>query len=68
MLLIWSEQEFVTAGAIATPLLPPDETPVGHWDTWDFRGLFNQPIITSTQQQPNNLPLHYPIPWQVYPR
>lgn len=68
MIDIWSEQEFVNESAIATPLLPSDETPASVWDTWDFRGLFNQPVISTQQQQPNNLPFRYPVPWQVYPR
>ncbi|MFB2980864.1 hypothetical protein [Microseira sp. BLCC-F43] len=68
MEIIWGDQEYVNLSAIATLPLPPNETPVSPWDTWDFRGLFNQPVVNSQQMPPNNLPLAYPIPWQVYPR
>ncbi|GET40696.1 hypothetical protein MiSe_55070 [Microseira wollei NIES-4236] len=68
MLLIWGEQEFVNASAYAFPLLPPNETRVSQWDTWDFRGLVSQPMLVWQGFPPNNLPLLYPVPWQVYPR
>jgi len=68
MILVWGEQEFVNASAYAFPLLPPSETPVSLWDTWDFRGLWNRPMVVSQGSPPNNLPLSYPVPWQFYPR
>lgn len=68
MFIVWGEQEYLNAGAIATALLPPDETPAGIWDTWDFRGLYNQPLAIASGQPPNNLPITYPIPWQIFPR
>lgn len=67
MVLLWGEQEFVNQAAIATSGSPPDETPVGLWDTWDFRGLWNQPLI-ATEAYPPSTPVRYPHPWQVYPR
>ncbi|WP_226589374.1 hypothetical protein [Microseira wollei] len=37
------------------------------WDSWDFRGLWNQSVLVEQSFPPNNLPLSYPVPWQVYP-
>ncbi|GET44665.1 hypothetical protein MiSe_94980 [Microseira wollei NIES-4236] len=67
MILIWGEQEFVNVTAIPSPLLPPQETRVSPWDTWEFRGLWNQhrlisqgfPLITCrcrTQCRGNSMP------------
>ncbi len=67
MLLIWGDWDFVGQAAITAELSPPDEVPAGEWDTWDFRGLFNQPVITSDQTDSNNLPLTFAVPWQIYP-
>ncbi|WP_226591296.1 hypothetical protein [Microseira wollei] len=68
MILIWGEQEFVNVTAIASPLLPPQETRVSPWDTWEFRGLWNQHRLISQGFPPHNLPLSYPVPWQFYAR
>jgi hypothetical protein len=65
---MWGEQEWSNYAIASTPLLPANETPVSQWDTWDFRGIFNQPLVATQQQEPNNLPLAYPVPWQFYPQ
>ncbi len=67
-MLGWGEQEFVNNARLSSLIAPPIESPVGQWDSWDFRGLYSQPAIATQQSPANNLPLLYPIPWQVYPR
>ncbi|WP_226594933.1 hypothetical protein, partial [Microseira wollei] len=63
MILIWGEQELSSGAAIASPLLPPNETRVSEWDTRDFRGLVSQLMLVWQGFPPNNLPLSYPVPW-----
>lgn len=66
-MLIWGEYGFSNEAIASTSYAPPNETPAGVWDTWDFRGLWNQPHVQTEFALPT-MPLLYPQPWQVYPR
>ena len=66
-MLIWGDYAFVNEAIVYSAIAPPNENPASAWDTWDFRGLWNQPAI-ATEVYPPSTPARYPYPWQVYPK